>query len=258
MRTKTTKSAKALAAKPNSQTAIADRHVTMTNSLTRAAQGLTLSEKRFVAAALAKTDSTDMRGLMDERMQTVRLTAMEYAETFDVTLDTAYEQLQASSAALQQPKVVVERETRRGTVREVRSWVITSKYAKGEGYVEVRWHPDLVPFLFGLRKEFTTYKLKHAAAYRSIYTWRLFECLKSWQGAGRWLPQIGEFHDAIEATATARANFKELRLRVIEPAVKEMKEKNGLIVEWSPVKAGRKVIALRFQFAPDPQGNLAF
>jgi plasmid replication initiation protein len=247
-----------LSVKPNSQTAIADRQVTMANAVTRSAHGLTLPEKRFIAAALAKTDSTDTRGLMDEAMQTVKLSAMEYAETFGITLDAAYQQLQAGAEALQQPKVVVERPTRRGTVREVRAWVITGKYAKGEGTVEVRWHPDLVPFLFGLRKEFTTYKLRHAAALRSVYSWRLFECLKSWQGAGRYSPTIEEFQDVMEASPTYRANFKALRERVIEPAVKELQEKNGLIVKWSPVKAGRKVVGLRFDFEPDPQGTLAF
>lgn len=245
-----------LTAKPNSQTGISDRNVTMANAVTRAAHGLSLPEKRFIAAALAKTDSTDTRGLMDLQMQTVKLSAMEYAETFGITLDAAYQQLQAGAEELQKPKLVVERPGRRGTVREVRSWVITGKYAKGEGTVEVRWHPDIVPFLFGLRKEFTTYKLKHAAAFRSIYSWRLFECLKSWQGAGRWTPTIAEFQDATDATPTARANFKELRLRIIEPAVKELREKNGLIVKWEPVKSGRKVTALRFEFELDPQGAL--
>ncbi|GAB6847585.1 replication initiation protein [Paraburkholderia kururiensis] len=249
---------KTLTSKPNSQTRISDRQVTMANAMMRSAHGLSLAEKRFIAAALAKTDSTDARGLMDERMQTVKLTAMEYAETFDVTLDTAYEQLQAGAEALQQPKLIVERQTRRGTVREARSWIITGKYAKGEGTVEVRWHPDLVPFLFGLRKEFTTYKLKHAAAFRSVYTWRIFECLKSWQAAGQWSPTIAQFHEATDASATARANFKELRLRVIQPAVKELREKNGLLLEWTPVKAGRKVIGLKFKFTTDPQGSLAF
>jgi plasmid replication initiation protein len=69
---------------------------------------------------------------------------------------------------------------------------------------------------------------------------------------------MAEFHEATEPSATARANFKELRLRVIEPAVKELREKNGLVLEWTPVKAGRKVIGLRFSFAANPQGSLAF
>ena len=251
--------AKSLVAKPESQTSIADRKVNMANAITRAAHGLSLPEKRFIAAALAKTDSTDARGLMNEQMQTVKLSAMEYAETFGITLDAAYQQLQAGAEDLQQPKLIVERPGRRGMVKEVRAWIITGKYAKGEGTVEVRWHPDLVPYLFGLRKEFTTYKLKHAAAFRSIYSWRLFECLKSWQGAGgRYTPTIEEFQNVMEASPTYRANFKALRERIIEPAVKELQEKNGLKITWTPIKAGRKVIKLQFEFEPDPQGQLQF
>jgi plasmid replication initiation protein len=247
-----------LAAKPNSQTEIADRNVTMANSVTRTAQGLTLAEKRFIAAALAKTDSTDARGLMSQQMQTVKLSAMEYAETFEVSLDTAYEQLQNGAASLYERSVIVIRQGSRGPVERRLRWVITAEYAKGEGTVEVRWHPDLVPFLFGLRQEFTTYKLKHAAAFRSIYSWRLFECLKSWQGAGHYSPTIEDFQNVMDASPTARANFKELRIRIIEPAVKELQEKNGLVVKWSPVNAGRKVVGLRFDFEPDPQAKLLF
>lgn len=247
-----------LVAKPTSQTTIAERNVNMANAITRSAHGLSLPEKRFIAAALAKTDSTDARGLMDLKMQTVKLTAMEYAETFNISLDAAYQQLQEGAKELQQPKLVVERSGRRGIIREVRAWIITGKYAKGEGTVEVRWHPDIVPFLFGLRKEFTTYKLKHAAAYRSIYSWRLFECLKSWQGSGRYCPTLEEFQQAMGASPAHRANFKDLRRRVIDPAVKELHDKNGVIVNWEPVKAGRKVVGLRFDFEPDPQGTLSF
>jgi plasmid replication initiation protein len=248
-----------LTAKPSSQTSIADRNVTMANAITRSAHGLSLAEKRFIAAALAKTDSTDTRGLIDEKFWEVTITAMEYAETFEITLDAAYQQLQAGAKDLQQPKIVVERPGARGKTQKVyRSWTITNTYAPGEGYVKVRWHPDIVPFLFGLRAEFTTYKLKHAAAFRSIFSWRLFECLKSWQGTGHYSPTIEEFQNAMDAAPSARANFKELRLRIIEPAVKELREKNGLIVNWTPVKAGRKVTGLRFEFEPDPQGTLAF
>jgi plasmid replication initiation protein len=100
--------------------------------------------------------------------------------------------------------------------------------------------------------------MKHAAAFRSVYSWRLFECLKSWRGAGQWTPTITEFYDATDASRTARANFKELRLRVIEPAVKELREKNGLFVQWTPMKSGRKVVGLRFECAPNPQSSLAF
>ncbi|MEZ2354894.1 replication initiation protein [Caballeronia sp. RCC_10] len=69
-------------------------------------------------------------------------------------------------------------------------------------------------------------------------------------------PSIEEFQDAMDASPAYRANFKELRKRVIEPSVKELLDKNGPVVKWEPVKAGRKVVRLRFEFEPDPQGAL--
>jgi plasmid replication initiation protein len=246
-----------LTAKPLSQTAIADRHVTMANHIMRASHGLTLPEKRMIAAAMAKSDTTDGRALTDERFWTVKLSAAEYAETFDVTSDTAYEQLQAGADGLLSKLIEEPKKGPRGAVRVVKhQWLLRAEYVKGEGSVSVTWHPDLRPFVFCLRREFTTYKLKHAAALRSIYSWRLFECLKSWDGAGKWSPTIEEFWSAMDAKPAHRANFKALRQRIIEPAVAELRAKNGLLIDWQPVKEGRRVGALRFEFVRNPQAAL--
>src|SRR5260364_377717 len=83
---------------------------------------------------------------------------------------------------------------------------------------------------------------KHACAFDSIYAWRLYECLKSWQDTGKYTPDIETFHEAMEAPPSCRQNFKALRIRVIEPAVSAIIEKSDLLVQWKPVKAGRKVI----------------
>ena len=44
--------------------------------------------------------------------------------------------------------------------------------------------------------------------------------------------------------------------RIIEPAVKELTEKDGWLIEWTPIKAGRRVKAVRFVFKRDPQARL--
>jgi plasmid replication initiation protein len=60
----------------------------------------------------------------------------------------------------------------------------------------------------------------------------------------------------MDAKPAHRANFKALRQRVIEPAVEELTKKNGLLIDWQPVKAGRRVGSLTFEFARNPQGAL--
>ncbi|TJY70609.1 replication initiation protein, partial [Klebsiella pneumoniae] len=60
----------------------------------------------------------------------------------------------------------------------------------------------------------------------------------------------------MDATEKQRENFAKVRTKIIEPAVKELVEKDGWLIEWKPVKAGRKVAKVRFEFKRDPQGRL--
>jgi plasmid replication initiation protein len=61
----------------------------------------------------------------------------------------------------------------------------------------------------------------------------------------------------MDATEKQRENFANIRRKIIEPAVKELVEKDGWIIQWRPIKAGRKVRALRFDFMRDPQLRLS-
>ena len=60
----------------------------------------------------------------------------------------------------------------------------------------------------------------------------------------------------MEATEKQRADFGKIRTKIIEPAVKELTEKDGWLIQWETVKAGRKVKSLRFTFMRNPQGSL--
>lgn len=235
---------------------LVERNVNMSNALTRAAHGLGLAEKRLIASCIAKNDSVKMAEIHRKGAWTVRLSAMEYAETFAIGLDAAYEQLQQASKSLFNRYIRTTRSTPKGPEECQFRWVGSVKYHKGEGWVELHWWHEVVPHLFGLRKEFTSYKLKQTAALRSAYSWRLYECLKSWAATGRYSPSIEDFHRAMDAKDSQRSNFKELRKRVIEPAVAELIEKNGLLIEWETVTQGRKVVGLDFKFRQNPQSDL--
>ena len=112
-----------------------DRWVTMSNALTRAAHGLTLAEKRIVASAVSKLDSR--RVLPPGEVPRTRITAMEYAETFEVDLDTAYDQLQEAAKQLYKRSITFYEPAhkRNGkplppTMVQMR-WVGSVKYQKG-------------------------------------------------------------------------------------------------------------------------------
>ena len=237
-----------------------ERLVTMSNALTRAGHGLTLAEKRIVASAVAKLDSR--RALPPGEVPRTRITAAEYAETFGVDLDTAYDQLQDAAKQLYKRSITFfEPAFRRNgrplpyTVVQMR-WVGSVKYQKGEGWVELAWWPDLLRHLLGLKKQFTTYQLQQASALRSAYSWKLLELLMRFKDSGHAEYTIEDFCASMDATAKQASDFAKIRTKIIEPAVKELQEKDGWLIQWSPIKAGRRVAALRFDFMRSPQGRL--
>ena len=237
---------------------IEERYVSMSNALARGAQGLSLSQKRIIALAMAKTDSLPAMDLMAGQVAgwQVRLLASEYAETFDVTPDTAYEQLKDSTHSLLKCLWRTVSKGKKGPLITEGPWAILAQYSKGEGRVDVTLSPHVAPHLLALRSQFTTYKLKQAAALRSVYAWRLYECLQSWKTKGVWKVSIEEFQKVMEVPESCQKDFFNVRQRVIEPAVKELREKDSFLLEWEPVKAGRKVTGLVFKFRMDPQGRL--
>lgn len=136
------------------------------------------------------------------------------------------------------------------------SWTTKATYTDGEGLIQLSLNSDLSPLLIHLKGHFTQYKLSRVGSLRSIYSWRLFELLMQFKKTGILKINIDEFCNSMEAAATYRKDFGLLRTRIIEPAIREIGEKDGLQIKWSPVKEGRKVTALKFSFPVEQQAIL--
>lgn len=235
--------------------------VSMSNRLARSAQGLSLSEKRIVALALATVDSKSTSRLAEATTELgwrTKIKAHDYAAAFNIDTNTAYDQLKAASDRLLDRMVIYEDIDKRGKSRlnKIR-WVSAARYTVGDGVIELNFTPDIAPHLLGLRSHFTSYKLKHAASFESIYAWRLFEVLESWRSTGRYTCSIEDFWETMEAPPSCRKDFKSLRVRVIEPSVKSIQLHAGLEIKWAPIRSGaRRVTSLEFRFGPDLQEKL--
>lgn len=221
-------------------------YVNMSNALIKAAQGLSLGEKRLLMLAVSKLDSKTKP--TPENM-ILRITVAEFVESFGVAANTGYEEVKAASEKLMDRRIRFFHEDDEGKCYETRmQWVGRATYAASEGFVVLAlWH-ELSPMLFELKSHFTSYKLSRASALRSLYSWRLFELLMQYKSTGLLAIKTDEFSKTLETPNSYRQDFSLLRTRVIEPAVKEIQEKDGLVVSWEPIKAGRKVKALQFTF----------
>lgn len=234
--------------------------VTMSNALVRAGHGLTLAEKRLVMMALSKLDSR--KPLINDRIYKTRITAAEYSKECGVSMDTAYDQLKSASEHLFDRRITHyepshKRESRQiSDTQKTARWIGQADYQRGEGWVDLHWWSPTLKHLIGLKRQFTSYQLQQASALRSIYSWRMLELLMRFESTGWARYTIEDFAVAMDASEKQKEDFAAIRRKMIEPAIKELQEKEGWAITWAPIKVGRKVKAIHFEFS-GPTGKKA-
>ncbi len=227
------------------------QQISIANELIRSAQGLNLNEKRLLMLAISKLDSKAKPTVQNA---TTKLFVSELVQTFDLNPDNAYQEAKKAAEGIMKRQI---RLRPHDADSELIQWTGRTKYSKGEGWLLIEFYYGVFPYLFELQKHFTTYKLSRASALRSVYSWRLFELLMQFKTTGILNILIDDFQHAFDVPKTYCNDFSLLRNRVIEPAVKEIRVKDGLAVEWEAIKAGRKVKALKFTFPTEPKTQLS-
>jgi plasmid replication initiation protein len=225
------------------------KDVKIPNTISQSAQGLSLAEKRLVFAAVAKAGG---KNLGDE----LYINAAEYAATFELDIDEAYKQLKSAAKNLRKRYFTLHEKSRRGVMKWEINWMSKVGYEDGLGRVGLRFGEDIRPYLENLKSRFTLYKLKQAGALRSVYSWRLLELMEQ-HSSGVINITVKDFCFIMEAPETYKENFKNVRVFIIEPAIREVSHNDGWKIDFSYTKLGRKVDRLTFKFEKDAQGNLS-
>ena len=238
--------------------ALSNLHVNMSNILIRAAHGVTLNEKRLLSCAIAKLDSTRVGVHPGFNQMKVKLSAIEFAKTCTVDEKIAYREMISASDRFFKRYIRILRHTPKGKKEHKFHWFSGVTYHHGEGWVELNFSPEVTPHLTLLRREYTSYRLKVTAALRSIYTWRLFELLKSAskkkQFEGELYITLEDFRQALDIPSSYK--WSNIKQKAIQPAIKELTEKDNLKITWKPVKKSRSVTSLAFFFEKESQQHL--
>lgn len=229
-------------------TNLVEKNVVIANTLVRSAQGLSLAEKRILFAAIAK-----MGGKFGE----VRISAAEYASAFGIDINTAYEQLKKAGEQFFNRYFTLAIPDKKGVWKKKIRWLQDYGYHDGMGETSLSFTSKVLPYLIDLEREFTKYKLKQACALRSVHSWRLLE-LFTQQSSGWLLISVNDLSKSMDLSQSYTKNFKDLRTKIIEPAIKELTNKDGWLIRWEPIKTGRKVTQLKFEFKKDPQQKFKF
>lgn len=248
------------------ETELTELQISISHAITRAAHGLTLVEKRIVALFIAKFDNSKHRKALGKVIPvqdaTIRITAKEYSETFDVPMNIAYRDLLKGTDRFFDRYWRVLQDTLKGKKEFKYNWLEGVVYHHGEGWVEATFGQKTIPHLvFNLKDQYTKYKLKSTIALTSGYAWRLWELMAQFANTKKPAEEerlirisLNDFRYAMEAPDSYK--YSQIRQKIIEPAIEQIHNQNQIDVTWRAIKKGRSVDSLEFKFKPCDQLNL--
>lgn len=233
--------------------------VTKSNALSRSYYRFTLHEKRMMEAIISRLHP--LRA--DNELQDIELTASQYAKTYNVPLNHAYDDLKKSATGLMRCIIKTRNEDGKGYTES--TLMLEATYRQSEGRVLCTINPRIVRHLVGLKNKFNSYSLSKTVNFTSTYTWRFYELLVSWARPKKETRGIfcGWFNVKIDELRLMLGvpesyNMTRLQVRVFDVVIEELKDKASIQLRINKKKTGRKFTDLEIRFIEDTQLSLSF
>lgn len=222
-----------------------NRVVVKENRLINARYDLTLQEQRLVLWLISEIKPTD-KGFSTFRMNIKEIAAFIGLEGSK----NIYERMYSVTRRLLTRVIEIEKEN--GYLFQS-NWISSADY--GPGHVDISLDPRLLDFLIAVSKNFTKYELKNAITMRSTHAIRMYELLKQYEKIGSRVLTVEQIRAACHIKDTQYAFVKDLRLYVVDIAVREINERSDIFVSWEPVKSGRKITGFSFSIQKNPNAE---
>jgi len=213
--------------------------VTKGNILIQASYSLTLEEQRLILACIAQLDART--SVPDD----ITITAIDYSDAFNLPKKTAYQQLATAAKRLYERDVKIDNLTEEQHTHL--RWVQDIIYRPGVGKVVLSFGNKIKPYLGQLKNRFTSYSLQQIANLNSPYAIRIYELLQQYKSTGTRIVTVEDLRDYLDLQ-NKYAQFKYLKQWIINPSLSELNTKTNLVIDYTPIKNGRKIYALKFKF----------
>lgn len=129
-------------------------------------------------------------------------------------------------------------------------WVSSCIYQHKKGTIKFKFNQELKPYLLELKERFTTYSLYYTLAMKSQYSARIYEILKSYEKIGKWEFDINDLKRKLMCENYDR--YPDFKRYILDIAIKEINNCSDLVVDYTPVKDGRRFAKIIFIIAKKP------
>ena len=223
--------------------------VTQSNKLVEASHSLTLIEKRLVIAAAALHDPR----IPHRDGHKVTFHVDDFLSVFgNMDRDSVYRELSRASKRLYNRSIrQIEEKRGRKIITDMR-WVAFAQYNIAERTVTLGFTTYALPYLTLIHTEFTSYRLKHVGHLGSFYSIRIYELLVQYRKAGERTISLDKLREILDL-GDKYPRVNNLRMRVIDPALKEINKYTDLRVVMTTQRKGRDIYGFHFEITQDDQ-----
>lgn len=129
------------------------------------------------------------------------------------------------------------------------------KYLLGQGIIEIKLTEDILPYLFDLKENFTSYELASALRLTSKYAKRIYQLCSQWKDKGETKKYDLQEFKRMLGLLDEKGNGKikqigQLREKVLDVAVKQINEHTELHISYSLEKKVRTFKNIVFTVKP--------
>ena len=128
-------------------------------------------------------------------------------------------------------------------------WIEKPYIDAGSGTIQIRLDSDMKPFLLQLKQNFTSYELLWTLHFKSKYTIRLYELVKSIH-----FHDLDNYKRRYSVDELRRmlggeryAEYRDFKRRVLVPSIKEINHYSDKTVVFEEIRLGRKVKEVEFR-----------
>ena len=183
----------------------------------------------------------------DEEFKTYEFSIPEFCHISGITLDSGknYSDLKSAVKEIRDKSVWV---TLPNGVESLLAWIEKAKIDSGSGIIKIRLDDDMKPFLLQLKENYTQYELIFTLNFKSKYTIRLYELIKSIH-----FHELETYNRKYTVADLRRlldaevyTEYRDFKRRVLVPAITEINKCSDKIIDMEEIRQGRKVLAIEF------------
>lgn len=182
----------------------------------------------------------------DEDFKVYKFNIIEFCKVCGIDFDSGknYSNLKAAIKEIADKSVWVKLENGKQTLIR---WIEKPYIDDNSGIIQIKLDSDMKPYLLQLKENFTKYELLWTLNFKSKYTIRLYELIKSIH-----FHELNIYQQEFDLNELKRMlgaetykTYQTFKVRALEPSIEEINKYSDKNISYSAIKDGRAVSKIR-------------